>query len=292
MPRATRPSDVHRLPPATRPPADGWPPVAEEPAATAVPRRQPPRWLLVVGLLVIGLIAFNAARTARSGLPGDGVVVDVVAEDQAIAILGLYQAEADALRELQYPPNGGFDDPDRVLHRTPELTAIANRGAAAITAALRQARATGGTEPLVERYLDASDHQRLIDDLGDVAEAATAVEELESVHQAVIESSDAPLSVTWGSSLSHYRLVGDNYAAWAKALMEHRDGRDRTTQAGQARAATVRTWWERVRRLEPGSMAELHFALRALPDATIAALRGHPVAGPVLRRLDSTGTPS
>jgi hypothetical protein len=248
---------------------------------------------LLVGVLMIGLIAFNSGRSARSGLPGVGVVVDVVAEDQAIAMLALYQTEADALSELQYPPNGGFDDPDRVLRRTQELTATADRGAAAITAALRRARSTRTTEPLVERYADAGDHQRLIDNLGAVAAAATAIEEIESLHQTVIEGSGAPQSpVNLQRFASRSRLVGEAYAAWARALMEHLDGTDRTAQAQQARAATVRTWWERVRRLEPGSMAELHFALRALPETTITALRDHPVAGPALQRLDSTGTPS
>lgn len=247
----------------------------------------------MVGLLAIGVLAFNTARAAREGLPGDGVIVDVATEDQAIAILNLYQAQADALRELQYPPNGGFDDPARVLRSTQELTAIANRGATTITAALRQARSTRTTEPLVERYIDAGDHQRLIGNLEVVADGATAIEELEALHQALIEgggesaASRAPATLQQPVPSAAY-----SYAAWAEALMEHRDGTDSATRAEQARAATVRAWWERVRQLEPGSMAELHFALRALPDTTIAALRDHPVAGPALQRLASTGTSS
>ncbi|MDQ3342925.1 MAG: hypothetical protein M3524_05070 [Actinomycetota bacterium] len=46
----------------------------------------------MVALLAIGVLAFNTARAAREGLPGDGVIVDVATEDQAIAILNLYRA--------------------------------------------------------------------------------------------------------------------------------------------------------------------------------------------------------
>jgi hypothetical protein len=242
--------------------------------------------------LLIGAVAFDAARTARSGLPGDGVV-DVAAEDQAIAMLGLYRSEVDVLSDLLYPPNGGFDDPDRVLSQPQQLSATASRGAQSVSAALRSARSTSETQPLVERYLYGSDHDRLVDNLGTVAAEATAIELLESAHQAVIEGSGPPPSPSELRRLaSRSSTLGDAYAGWAQALGEHTRGSDRSAQAQQARAATVRSWWDRVRRLQPGSQAELHFALRALPDATITALRGHPVAGPALQRLDSTGTPS
>src|SRR5687768_9118137 len=94
MVRTARPSDLYRLPDARRAASDS----ASEPPP---PRRRFPAWLGVALVLAVVLVVSGLIGTTAAPNTGTAPLVDIVREDQAIAALALYGAQADAIAELK-----------------------------------------------------------------------------------------------------------------------------------------------------------------------------------------------
>lgn len=275
MVRTARPSDLYRLPEHAQR-SSAAPPPPE-------PGRRFPAWLGVAGVLAAVLVVSGVVGTTEGPAP-DAPLVDVVNEDQAIAALSLYRAQAATIRDLRERDNI-YAGPG------PQNAATAARtGAAEVQTALDQARQTPGPDPLATAYWNAADHVTLIDGLGRVASDASTIALLAATHDSLYGGAGSiPIR-------DAYRQLTETFPGrhpepqvrWAQALIEQIEERDRVAEAAQARRDTARLWRQRVAALRPAALPQLQTYVTGLPDTMVQGLRGHPVAGPGLEMLDET----
>ena len=275
MTRPVRPSDVFRLPGA----GDDEPPAAPHPERPGRGRV----WVGVVLLLVtgVGIAGVGASRSGGGGTTTP--VVDIVSEDQVIAALTLYGAQADAVRALakrrDVYAGGG----------PPAAAGAASEALGKLTQALQQARAQTGADPLVSTYWNDGNHLLFVDVLANVAATAELIAVLTATHDTLFSGSgQIPLDE------AHQRLVsmfGEGrqeapLTAWAQALLGQLEGKDRAAESAAGKAGAAQLWQSKVDALQPQSVDALRTYLGALPPSTLRAVRGHPVAGPALRELE------
>lgn len=276
MPHPARPSDVHRLP--DKPDARA----AVDDDQVATPRRPPLLWLVLAALLAAGLIAAGAVRGARPATPSDQRLADVVDENQAVAVLALYEAEASVASALHqrrdpYTPPGPGD-----------AAIVAERGRDEVQRRLEAARRQATTNPVAARYAATAGHAGFVRRLDELGHEAEQIALLAAAHDTIYDGRGAvPLSNAQHQMTS---LFSDGarprpFAAWARALLDEIDGRDRRLQAEQARAATRDYWAAQLERMRLPAEGLLLEYVTALPDATVRSLRDHAVAGPALARL-------
>lgn len=112
-----------------------------------------------------------------------------------------------------------------------------------------------------------------------------------STHDSIYAGSGAIAMEDAYQSISGVIAAGDapeSVLRWAIALIEQIENRPRSDQAFEARADTAAYWAALVASLEPAAVAELQTYVNGLPAVTVEGLRGHPVAGPALDRLEQT----
>lgn len=277
MLRATRPSDIYRLPDEQQRPS---PPQPEEPQP---PRRRFPLWIGVAGLLAVVLVLAGLVRGAGTTTTGETPVVDIVSEDQAIAALGLYAAQVSVTEDLQSREN---------IYANPgpgDAAARARQGVHATQEALDTARAIPGADRLAADYYRAAEHPEFLTALDRVRTEAEIIALLTATHDTLYTGSgsiavqDAYDQITgifsgarWPRPLSQ----------WAQALLEQIEDRDRVEEANAGRQGAGDLWRVRVAGLQPAAVEELRAYVEGLPAVTVEGLRGHPVAGPGLNYLE------
>ena len=278
MPRSARPSDIYRLPEHTRPPAETRSSLPPPP-----PRRKFPVWVGVAGVLAIALIVSGLVRGATDATPGNVPLVDVVSEDQAIAALRLYGAQATTTDELRRRAQ---------IYSSPgprDAAQVAARGAREVGQALTSARKIGNADPLFSAYVNHGDHPTIAKFLADMAQFANSIALLAATHDTLYSGSGAIPLEEASVRLRALTANGNTPApldAWATALLEQMEDRNRVQEASEARAATQQLWEVNIGSLDPAAVAELQAYLSGLPPVTINGLRGHPIAGPALRLLE------
>ncbi len=277
MARTPRPSEVYRLAGSR---ADA--PLDPEPP----PRRRAPLWLVVAGMLGVALIAAGVTRGTATTDSTVAPVVDVVSEDQAIAALALYGAEAKAVAALR-------DRADVYAGGGPaEASLVAAQGSQAVATALQAARALPNPDPLAARYYNDGGHAVVVEQLDAARGDADLIQLLSAAHDSVYAGTGAiPLPQAEQQLVGLFAGVRRSrpYAAWAQALLGQLDGGERTREAAAARASVKALWEAKVDQLQPAALDALRVYVGGLPPSTVSALRGHPVAGPALVDLERRG---
>lgn len=293
MARTARPSDIYGKPQhnphVARPAAPSGPPP---------PRgRRVPAWLWVAVALAVALVVSGLIGGRGPGPPpvADAPLVDIVSEDQAVAALALYAAEADTIDQLserQKIYEGGGP---------PAAAGVARRGAASVQSALEKARAVPGGDPLYTDYVGNGGHvvaQQSLTTAGAIAETIALLSAAhESIYSGTGEIGIDEAYQAISAAVSSGRTPGAlNF--WGVALLEEIENRPRHQEAAQARVQSAEYWANFVAHMEPAATPELTTYINGLPAVTVEGLRGHPVAGPALQRLEegsrqvSTGTTS
>lgn len=278
MVRSARPSDLYRLPDARRAaPGSG----ESEPPP---PRRRFPAWLGVALVLAAVLVVSGLIGTTASPNTGSAPLVDVVREDQAIAALALYGAQADAIAELQERQD---------IYALPgprDAAQVARRGANEAQRTLDAARKLVNPDPLVAQYVQHQDHVAVTASLAELAAIGDMIAVLSLTHETLYSGQGSiPLAE---ASTQISSLVGSGgtpapLREWGGALLDQLEDRPSAVAANDARAGSQRLWASKVQDLEPAAVAELQTYLAGLPPVMIQGLRGHPVAGPALKRLEA-----
>ena len=277
MPRPARPSDVYRLPEQSR-----QQPAAERPPEP--PRRRFPAWVAVAGVLAAALIISGLVRGAtEAAAPGDVPLVDVISEDQAIAALRLYGAQASTINTLR-------ERTDIYASPGPRAAAqVGARGAGEVQKALDAARRMNNADPLFSAYVNSGDHPTIARFLATNSELAQQIALLAAAHDTLYTGSGAiPINEAYTrlSGLVSNGSTPSPLHRWGTALLEQIEDRNRVQEASEARAAAQQLWARDVESLEPAAVAELQTYVNGLPAVTVQGLRGHPVAGPALQLLD------
>lgn len=275
--RATRPSDVYRLPDEPRRPS------AAQPEKPPPPRRRLPLWVGVAGLLAVVLVLSGLVRSSGSTTTGQAPIVDIVSEDQAIAALALHAAQASVVEDLKARQD---------IYANPgpgAAAARARRGVGATQKALDTARDIPGADRLAADYYRAAEHPQFIAGLARVRAEAGVIALLAATHD-TLYSGSGTIAVQDAYDQIAGTFAGTRWARpltqWANALMEQMEDRDRLAEANAGRQAAGELWRIRVGALEPAAVDELREYIHGLPAVTVEALRGHPVAGPGLDHLE------
>ncbi|HVM20521.1 MAG TPA: hypothetical protein VM307_11215 [Egibacteraceae bacterium] len=280
MVRTARPSDVYRLPPAPAEASSIHPPSPQP----AKPRRRPPAWMAVAGVLALVLVIAGLVRGTTMANTGDAGLVDVVSEDQAIAALALYDAQAATMQRLR-DKAAIYENPG-----PPEAVRIAASGSQRVQQALDDARALPNPDTRAAAYYNAGGHSRVVGQLVGVTQLAEAIALLSATHDSLYGGAGSiPLPEAYdriNNLLASRRGLPEPLALWGQALLEQMEDRNRAQQAATGRQASQRVWAATVRSLRPAAVRPLAAYLQTLPSVTIEGLRGHPVAGPGLRRLE------
>lgn len=278
MVRTARPSDLYRLPDARRAaPGSG----GSEPPE---PRRRFPAWLGVALVLATVLVVSGLIGTTASPNTGTAPLVDIVREDQAIAALALYGAQADAIAALKQRED---------IYALPgprDAAMAARRGANQAQTTLDAARKVINPDPLVTEYVQRQDHATVTAWLAELAVIGDMIALLSLTQDTLYSGQGSiPLGEAHDQISSLVTSGGTPAAlrAWGAALLDQMEDRPSAAAANDARAGSQRLWAEKVSALEPAAVPELRTYLSGLPPVMIQGLRGHPVAGPALKRLDA-----
>lgn len=275
--RTARPSEVYRLPEHQQPPAP------REPQPPPRPRRFP-IWVGVAGLLAVVLVASGLVRGTGQANPGGAPLVDIVSEDQAIAALALYGAQATTVADLQERSD---------IYATPgprDAARAVERGLAKTQHALDAARELPGADPLATAYWNAQEHTAVLRVFDQVRAEASAIALLAATHDTLYSGTGSiPLADAYDLITGAFsgQPWPEPLAAWAHALIEQMEDRNRVAEAAAARAAVGELWKGRVAALKPAAVPALLDYVNGLPGTTVQGLRGHPVAGPALKQLES-----
>ena len=278
MVRSARPSDLYRLPDARRAAAgsDGSPPPP--------PQRRFPAWLGVALVLAAVLVISGLIGTTATPNTGSAPLVDIVREDQAIAALALYGAQADAIAQLRQRRN---------IYALPgprDAAQVAQRGASEAQRTLDASRKLINPDPLVTQYVQRQGHATVTAWLAELAAIGDMIAVLSLTHETVYSGQGSIPLAEASAQISSLVSSGGTPAplrAWGTALLDQMEDRPSAAAANEARAGSQRLWAAKVDALEPAAVAELQTYLSGLPPVTVQGLRGHPVAGPALDRLEA-----
>jgi hypothetical protein len=248
------------------------------------PRR--PRWAALAGVAVLAIV--GAAVLGAPDDVGEGgiapAVVDVVSEDQAIAALAIYRAQAEARDSLLL---------DRSLYAPPGPSVLireAEDAANEVRARLDAARSIPDADPTVRSYWAANEHDDYVQRLELAVVGIREINLLAATHDTIFDGAGAVSLPSAEQELTSRYLTGTvdestPLAEWGRALLAELDGADDRGRAETARAATDAWWAERASELAPPATEPLRAYLGGLPSSTLTGLEGHPLAGPGLSRL-------
>ena len=240
-------------------------------------------WIGVAGLLAIALVVSGLVRGTGGANPGEAPLVDIVSEDHAIAALDLYGTQASTIAALQ-ERSDIFANPG-----PPDAHRAVRRGLAETQRALDAARSIGDADPLASAYWNAAAHSSVMNAFDQVRAEAEAITLLSATHDTLYSGTGSiPLPQAYEQISGAFS--GQRWAAplreWAKALLEQMEDRNRVAESIAARDRTAQLWAARVGALQPAAVEALLDYVNGLPGATVEGLRGHPVAGPALTRLE------
>ena len=282
MARTARPSDLYRLPDARRAaPGTGG-------SAPSPPPRRFPAWLGVALVLAAVLVISGLIGTTAAPNTGTTPLVDIAREDQAIAVLALYGAQADAIAELKQR---------EAIYALPgprDAAQVARRGANEAQRTLNAARKLVNPDPLVTQYVQRQGHATVTAWLAELAVIGDMIAMLSLTHETLYSGQGSISLPDASAQIGSLVTSGGTPAplrAWGSALLDQMEDRPSAAAANDARAGSQRLWAAKVSALQPAAVADLQIYLSGLPPVTIEGLRGHPVAGPALERLEGTAPP-
>ena len=240
-------------------------------------------WVGVAGLLAVVLVLSGLVRGSATTTTGEAPVVDIVSEDQAIAALGLYAAQAEVVEDLRAREDI-YANPG-----PPAAAASAAQGLKATQEALDTARDIPGADRLAAEYYRAGEHPEFLSALNRVRAEAELIALLSATHDSLytgagtIAVQDAYEQITGAfAGTRQARPLSE----WAQALIEQMEERDRLAAANAGRESAAELWRARIAGLEPAAVDQLRNYIEGLPAVTIQGLRGHPVAGQGLEYLE------
>jgi hypothetical protein len=156
---------------------------------------------------------------------------------------------------------------------------------------LDAARKVNSPDFLFTEYVASQGHAQTHEALLDAGRVAETIALLAATHDSIYSGSGAiGLDEAAGritAALSGGRSPGA-LQSWGLALLEQMESRPATNAAMQGRAQAAQLWGAQVRSLEPAAVGQLQTYIGGLPAVTVEGLRGHPVAGPALDRLEET----
>lgn len=268
----------------------GRPETAAAPPTPDAPR--PPRrggrlrGTLVV-VLLLALVGGTGALVAPDEVGEGGVPparVDIVSEEQAIAALALYGAQAEV-----------YDEFARIdsLYAPPGPVALIERlrdGAVESERRRFEARGLPEQDTAFREYAERADHAFFHSGLMDSWRTTGEISLLLAVHDSLydgagsIQLPDAQLQLT--SLFETGTTVSGPHLEWGQSLLAEVDGQDRRADAERLRVETDH-WWRGavLEHARPAAQEPLRAYLGGLPEPTLTGLEGHPVAGPALQRL-------
>jgi hypothetical protein len=268
-----RPSDLYRLPGHR----------VHRPEEAHDEERPRSRWPAATGaalLLVVGLGLVLAPRATP-----DGPVVDIVSEDQAVAALQLYAAQAAVVADLR-AQSDIFAPPG-----PPQAARRAAEGVEEVERALQAAQGEPGPDPLVAEYWYADDHRDFLERLRMTGETAGQVSVLAATHDTLYGGSGSiPLQEAQHRIASEFQSTPNAgvLAEWGETLLREIDGAEVAGRAADLREDVRGQWPAWIEELWPLPAEEtLRTYVAGLPQTTVDGLRGHPVAGPALERLSA-----
>jgi hypothetical protein len=214
--------------------------------------------------------------------PATDLVTDIATEDAIISLAQLYTAE------LALPASLGatarpFDLPGLVAKAAALQQAVDSAGVT--LSDLRTQDVAPGTPG--GDYAANTNHDALLSFAEDLAAHTTDLALLDNVHQTLFAGAG---TITPDRALLPLRDVvaraGDRpIGAWAASLIGVLDGTAPAVPDDGLRQAAGQEWTAAANRLAPAGLADLTAFLNGIDPGVIAALDGHPVAGPVLRAL-------
>jgi len=266
--------------------------------------------VLVVVVLGAGMAVGAGDGTAdpAAGARSGAASVDVVAEDRAIALLDLYRREAEAAALLR-AHRDVFTEP-----RSPSTAAVetVDRLAQArreVEAALDQVHLLVDPGAPARAYIHDGGHRGLLLTLEEAGSRAQAVGLLAGTHDALAAGTVASPTDDLREALVRgfgpdskpelRRWAGGLLAALGPADPDADPGADSHSHPGAelaamaaasaARAESLAAWSMFVSAAAPPATQQLQDFLGTMSPDTLAALAGHPVAGPALARLGANG---
>lgn len=242
-----------------------------------------PRWASGLAVLALAGVLTGLILAPEGGTVGDPTqpLVDPEQEEQAIALLDLFETEAGAvermsLRSELFSPPGPAD-----------AARVAADDVEALTAALTSARRLAGEDGDAGAYAADPGHDQVLQDLGALAVRAEAVAQVAGVHDGLYAGANAVGPVDPAAVLEQVSRPGDQrMSRWVDALRDQLRGADARTSALEARDGVAEEWRASVDELRPVVSGRLRTYLSGVPDRVAQGLRGHPRAGPALDRLD------
>lgn len=294
--RGVKPSQALPLPrptsgwrPPTPPQGGSDNPASPDSAGTSGRRRRRAGSIGVGAVAVLIVVAVGATSTLSSGqaapqatTPVTGLVTDIATEDAIISLAQLYTAE------LALPASLGatarpFDLPGLVAKAAALQQAVDRVG---VTLSDLRAQDIAPGTPGGD-YAANTTHDALLSYAQDLATHTTDLALLDSFHQTLFAGAG---TITTDRALSGLQDVvartGDRpLGAWAASLIGVLNGTTPAVPDDGIRQAAGQEWTAAADRLAPAGLADLTEFLNGIDPGVIAALDGHPVAGPVLRRL-------
>lgn len=210
-------------------------------------------------------------------------VTDVAAEDAVVAVLQLWVAE----RDLTAAVAAGTDP-----FALPGPTARA-AGTDAVLAGHRTVLSTLQAEPPgpgtpAQDYVVDDDHAALARVAEEVAAHLRLLGFLDDVHRSLYGGAGVVAMEEARRVLQDQLDAGTMpaaAAAWGRGLRTALDGAPDPQAAATHRAAAAAEWQARAAAVGPADGADLVAFLNGIDPGVLAALDGHPLAGPALRAL-------
>ncbi|CAN5458670.1 hypothetical protein BH23ACT9_BH23ACT9_23670 [soil metagenome] len=269
-------------------PAPRWsPPPSPDRRTGPGGRRRPARaagrarWLTAAALVLVVLGV--AALIGGGDAPGPAPVTDIATEDAVVGVLQVYVAEADLAAVVT--PITAFGLPGPAVRATALDELI--QSTRTVLEQARQTDPAAGTPGAT--YTAHPDHDTLLGVAVDLAAETRELAFLTEVHATLFTGSGTvtPDEVARGLQAVLTGAGGQPLRDWAQMLAQAAGG-DRTVLVGPAEAARGAAgahWEQQAARLAPAALPPLVHFLNGIDPGVIAALDGHPVAGPALRRL-------
>jgi hypothetical protein len=242
-----------------------------------------------VGLVVV-LVIGVVLTTSQGGEPGptspaeEDAGIDIATEDAVVGVLQLFATEV-ALTDAAATDGDAFALPGpagRVQAMRQQVEV-----ASGMLTATREAGLAPGTPGMT--YAQDPDHDALLAAAAEVAAVGADLGYLNDLHLSLLTGSG---TATLGDAPQRLSALSERYGTeplglWATALAQvlATPGPEAAAVADGARAAAGASWVQTADRIAPAALDDLTAFLNGIDPAVLAALEGHPVAGPALQRL-------
>lgn len=258
---------------------------APTPTRTAAPADRAGRRRVTATVVVVAIaVVLTVVATSGGGGPSTPPpVTDLAAEDAVVAVLQLFVAEEDLTAAV-----AAGSDPFALPGPTARAAGI-DEAVAAHRRVLSTVRADPpGPGTPAEDYVADGDHEALARVAGEVAAHLRLLGFLDDVHRSLYGGAGVVAMEEARRVLQDQLDTGGlppAAAAWARGLRIALDGTPDPQLAATDRVAAAAEWQARAGAIGPADSADLVAFLNGVDPGVLAALDGHPLAGPALRAL-------